>query len=74
MFNCTIAKIVNNTEVQFEISVDELDILDIELGQEAKVTIDALQETESTDDSVNEEKKKKKKKDKENEDEKGEEK
>lgn len=41
----TIAKIVNNTEVQFEISVDELDILDIELGQEAKVTIDALEET-----------------------------
>lgn len=43
----TIAKIVNNTEVQFEISVDELEILDIELGQEAKVTIDALEETET---------------------------
>lgn len=41
----TIAKIVNNTEVQFEISVDELEILDIEIGQEAKVTIDALEET-----------------------------
>lgn len=44
----TIAKIVNNTEVKFEISVDELDILDIEIGQEAKVTIDALEETETT--------------------------
>lgn len=42
-----IAKIVNNTEVQFEISVDELEILDVEVGQEAKVTIDALEETET---------------------------
>lgn len=44
----TIAKIVNNTEVEFQISVDELDILDIEIGQEVKVTIDALEETATT--------------------------
>lgn len=44
----TLAKIVNNTEVQFQINVDELDILDIEIGQEVKVTIDALTETATT--------------------------
>jgi len=41
----TIAKIVNTDVLQFEISVDELDILKLDLGQEAKITIDAIEET-----------------------------
>ncbi len=44
----TIAKIVNNYEIEFSIDVDELDILDLEVGQEAKVTIDALEDTTIT--------------------------
>ena len=40
-----LAKIVNNNEVEFNIDVDELDILDLEVGQKAYVTIDALEET-----------------------------
>lgn len=44
----TLAKLVNNYEIEFEIDVDELDILDLEVGQEAKVTIDAIEETSST--------------------------
>lgn len=41
----TLAKIVNNYEIEFDIDVDELDILDLKIGQEAKVTIDAIEET-----------------------------
>ncbi len=41
----TLAKIVNNYDIQFQIDVDELDILDVKLGQEVKVTIDAMEET-----------------------------
>lgn len=43
----TLAKIVNNYEIEFEIEVDELDILELQVGQEAKVTIDAIEETSS---------------------------
>ena len=39
---CTI---VNNDNLEFDISVDELDILDVKLGQEVKIEIDALDET-----------------------------
>ena len=42
---CTI---VNNDNLEFDISVDELDILDVELGQEVKIQIDALDETKVT--------------------------
>ncbi len=38
--------IVNNYDIEFDIEVDELDINDIELGQEVEVTIDAIEETE----------------------------
>ena len=41
----TLAKVVNNYDIKFDIEVDELDILDLEVGQEAKVTIDAIEET-----------------------------
>ncbi|MBO5179088.1 MAG: efflux RND transporter periplasmic adaptor subunit, partial [Clostridia bacterium] len=41
----TLAKVVNNYEIEFDIDVDELDILDLKIGQEAKVTIDAIEET-----------------------------
>lgn len=41
----SLAKIVNNYDVEFQIDVDELDILDIEIGQEVKITIDAISET-----------------------------
>lgn len=44
----TIAKVVNNYEIKFEIDVDELDILDLKVGQNAKVTIDAIRETTVT--------------------------
>lgn len=44
----TIAKVVNNYEIEFEINVDELDILDLAVGQKAKVTIDAIEETAVT--------------------------
>ncbi len=44
----TIAKVVNNYDIEFEIDVDELDILDLEVGQKAKVTIDAIEETAVT--------------------------
>lgn len=44
----TLAKIVNNYEIEFQIEVDELDILSLEIGQEAKVTIDAIEETSTT--------------------------
>ena len=37
--------IVNNNNIEFDIEVDELDINDISLDQEVKVTIDALEET-----------------------------
>lgn len=43
-----LAKIVNNNEVEFDIDVDELDILDLEVGQKAYVTIDAIEETATT--------------------------
>lgn len=42
---CTI---VNNDNLEFDISVDELDILDVALGQEVKIQIDALDETKVT--------------------------
>ena len=38
--------IVNNYDIEFDIEVDELDINDIELGQDVKITIDAIEETE----------------------------
>ena len=37
--------IVNNENIEFDIEVDELDINNIKLGQEVKVTIDAITET-----------------------------
>ena len=37
--------IVNNDNVEFQIDVDELDINDVTVGAEVKVTIDALEET-----------------------------
>lgn len=40
-----LAKLVNHTKVQFDINVDELDILDLAIGQEVQVTVDALDET-----------------------------
>ena len=43
----TIAKVVNTDVLRFEISVDELDILKLNIGQEAKITIDAITETET---------------------------
>lgn len=43
----SIATIVNTDKLQFDISVDELDILKLEVGQEARITIDAIDETES---------------------------
>lgn len=42
----TIAKIINTEQLQFEISVDELDILKLKVGQEAKISIDAIESTE----------------------------
>lgn len=42
----SLAKIVNNYDVEFEIDVDELDILDIKIGQEVKIIIDAISKTE----------------------------
>lgn len=39
---CTI---VNNDNLEFDINVDELDILDVKLGQEVKIEIDALSDT-----------------------------
>ena len=44
----SMATIVNTDKLQFEISVDELDILQLEEGQEAKITIEAIEETERT--------------------------
>lgn len=41
-----LATIVNTSDLEFSISVDELDISDVEIGQEVKITIDALEETE----------------------------
>ena len=40
--------IVNNDNVEFQIDVDELDINDVTVGAEVKVTIDALEETATT--------------------------
>lgn len=40
--------IVNNDNVEFDIEVDELDINDVTVGAEVKVTIDALEETASS--------------------------
>lgn len=42
----SLAKVVNNYDVEFQIDVDELDILDVKIGQEVKVTIDAISDTE----------------------------
>lgn len=42
-----LAKVVNNYDVEFQIDVDELEILDVKIGQEVKVTIDAISETET---------------------------
>lgn len=42
---CTI---VNNDALEFDINVDELDILDVELGQEVNIEIDALDDTKIT--------------------------
>ena len=41
-----LATIVNTSDLEFSISVDELDISDVEIGQEVKITVDALEETE----------------------------
>ncbi len=41
----TLAKIVNNYDIEFDIEVDELDILNLEVGQKANVTIDAIEKT-----------------------------
>lgn len=41
-----LATIVNTTDLEFSISVDELEISDVEIGQEVKITVDALEETE----------------------------
>lgn len=41
----SLIKIVNNYAVGFDIDVDELDISNVKLGQEVKVTIDAIEET-----------------------------
>jgi HlyD family secretion protein len=41
----TIAKVVNNNNIEFSIDIDELDISDVKLGQEVLVTIDALKAT-----------------------------
>jgi HlyD family secretion protein len=41
----TLAKIVNNYDLEFNIDVDELDISKIKVGQEVIVTIDALNST-----------------------------
>ncbi len=43
----SLAKIVNNSDVEFQIDVDELEILKVKIGQEVKVTIDAITETQS---------------------------
>lgn len=43
----SLATIVNTNKLQFQISVDELDILKIKVGQQAKITIDAIEETEN---------------------------
>lgn len=43
----SLAKIVNNSDVEFQIDVDELEILKVEIGQEVKVTIDAITQTQS---------------------------
>ena len=42
-----LATIVNTTDLEFSISVDELEISDVEIGQEVKITVDALEETEA---------------------------
>ena len=41
-----LATIVNTSDLEFNISVDELDISDVKIGQEVKITVDALEETE----------------------------
>lgn len=41
-----LATIVNTSNLEFSISVDELEISDVEIGQEVKIVIDALDETE----------------------------
>ncbi len=43
-----LATIINTSDLEFSISVDELEILDVEIGQEVDVTIDALEETATT--------------------------
>lgn len=42
---CTI---VNNDNLEFDITVDELDILDVAVGQSVNIEIDALSQTQST--------------------------
>lgn len=42
---CTI---VNNDSLEFDITVDELDILDVEVGQSVNIEIDALSDTQVT--------------------------
>jgi HlyD family secretion protein len=41
----TIAKVVNNKDIEFSIDVDELDISDVKIGQEVNVTVDAIKDT-----------------------------
>ncbi len=41
----SLATLVNNQNLEFMIDVDELEILDVSLGQEVEITIDALSET-----------------------------